>query len=213
MKEEFIDFMLSCGVLRFGEFMTKSGRKSPYFVNTAHYSTGAAAQKLGEFYAQTLLDTVGKNFDALFGPAYKGIPLCALCAEALYRVHGEDRTFFYNRKEQKDHGEGGALVGALPEAGSRIVIIEDVVTAGTAVRENLPLLRAKGFVVGDMVISVNRMERGMGYKSAIRELYEEFAIRVHSIVTARDLLDYLIAHGDSVNAMAMEAYMSEYCEE
>lgn len=210
-KDQFIEFMLSQGVLRFGEFVTKSGRLSPYFVNTGLYSTGEAAAKLGEFYAEAILEHIGEDFDALFGPAYKGIPLAALTAEALWRVHGKNRTFFYNRKEAKDHGEGGSFVGKLPEKGSRIVIVEDVVTAGTAVRETLPLLQAQGYEVKHMIVSVNRMEKGQTDKSAKEELYDNFGITLSSIVTARDLYDYLVAGEKQEQAAKMKAYMDTYC--
>ncbi|MBR6530528.1 MAG: orotate phosphoribosyltransferase [Clostridia bacterium] len=210
-KEQFIEFMLSQGVLRFGEFVTKSGRLSPYFVNTGLYSTGEAANKLGEFYAAAILENIGEDFDALFGPAYKGISLAALTAEALWRVHGKNRTFFYNRKEAKDHGEGGSFVGKLPPKGSRIVIVEDVVTAGTAVRETLPLLQEQGYEVKHMIVSVNRMEKGQTEKSAKEELKENFDITLSSIVTARDLYDYLIQKGESEQAAKMKAYMDTYC--
>ncbi len=210
-KEQFIEFMLSQGVLRFGEFVTKSGRLSPYFVNTGLYSTGEAAQKLGEFYAAAILANIGEDFDALFGPAYKGISLAALTAEALYRVHGKNRTFFYNRKEAKDHGEGGSFVGKLPEKGARVIIVEDVVTAGTAVRETLPLLEAQGYEVKNMIVSVNRMEKGQTDKSAKEELAENFGINLSSIVTARDLYDYLIKKGETEQAAKMKAYMDTYC--
>lgn len=210
-KQQFIEFMLSQGVLRFGEFVTKSGRLSPYFVNTGLYSTGEAATKLGEFYAEAILENIGEDFDALFGPAYKGISLAALTAEALWRVHGKNRTFFYNRKEAKDHGEGGSFVGKLPEKGARVIIVEDVVTAGTAVRETLPLLKAEGFEVKDMIVSVNRMEKGQSAKSAKEELRDAFGISLSSIVTARDLYDYLVEKGENEQAAKMKAYMDTYC--
>lgn len=211
LKQQFIEFMLSQDVLRFGEFVTKSGRLSPYFVNTGLYSTGDAAQKLGEFYAAAILEHIGEDFDALFGPAYKGIPLAALTAEALYRVHGVNRSFFYNRKEAKDHGEGGSFVGKLPMKNSRVIIVEDVITAGTAVRETLPLLQSMDYDVKHMIVSVNRMEKGQGEKSAKEELKDEFDITLSSIVTARDLYDYLIAKNEVEQAAKMKAYMDTYC--
>ena len=210
-KEQFIEFMLSQGVLRFGEFVTKSGRLSPYFVNTGLYSTGEAADTLGKFYAEAILENIGEDFDALFGPAYKGISLAALTAQALWRNHGKNRTFFYNRKEAKDHGEGGSFVGKLPPAGARVVIVEDVVTAGTAVRETLPLLQAQGYEVKHMIVSVNRMEKGQTDKSAKEELFENYGIHLSSIVTARDLYDYLTEKGETEQAAKMKAYMDTYC--
>ena len=138
-KKRFIEFMMDADVLRFGDFVTKSGRNTPYFVNTGNYRTGAQIAGLGQFYAQLVHDT-GCGFDALFGPAYKGIPLVTACAASLYREYGLDKPYFFNRKEAKDHGEGGNLVGYKPKDGDRIAIIEDVITAGTAVRETMPLL-------------------------------------------------------------------------
>ena len=210
-KHDFIEFMQGEGVLRFGEFVTKSGRLSPYFVNTGLYSTGSAAQTLGEYYAAAITEKIGDDFDALFGPAYKGISLAALTAEALWRVYGKNYTFFYNRKEAKDHGEGGNFVGKLPEAGSRVLIVEDVVTAGTAVRETLPLLQAQGYRVEHMIVSVDRAERGQSDKSAKQELKDTYGITLSSILTARDLYDYLLEKGEREKAEKMKAYMDRYC--
>ena len=139
-KKEFIEFMMSCDVLRFGDFVTKSGRRTPYFVNTGLYRTGAQIAKLGDFYAACVKETCGEEFDAMFGPAYKGIPLAVAAASSLYRNYGRDLPYCFNRKEAKDHGEGGMMVGYKPQAGDRVVIVEDVVTAGTAVREILAFL-------------------------------------------------------------------------
>ena len=139
-KKEFIEFMMSADVLRFGDFVTKSGRNTPYFVNTGNYKTGLQSSRLGEFYAAAVHDAVGGDFDAMFGPAYKGIPLATSAAGALARNYGLDKPFFFNRKEAKDHGEGGSIVGYKPKDGDRIIIIEDVITAGTAVRETMPIL-------------------------------------------------------------------------
>ena len=143
-KKEFLQFMLSAQVLRFGEFVTKSGRNTQYFVNTGMYRTGAQLSRLGEYYAGMVADTVGGEFDAMFGPAYKGIPLAAACACALWTGHHIDKPYFYNRKEVKDHGEGGSTVGYKPKDGDRVIIIEDVITAGTAVRERMSLRGACG---------------------------------------------------------------------
>ena len=160
-KREFIEFMMQADVLRFGQFKTKSGRMSPYFVNTGNYKTGAQIATLGKFYAQLVADTCGDAFDAMFGPAYKGIPLATVTAASLSTLHGIDRPFFFNRKEAKDHGEGGSLVGYTPQDGDRIIIIEDVITAGTAIRETMPVLLGCADVkVTDMFISVNRCEVG-----------------------------------------------------
>lgn len=212
-KQKFIEFMMDADVLRFGDFVTKSGRNTPYFINTGNYKTGAQIAGLGTFYARLVHDT-GASFDALFGPAYKGIPLVTACAASLYREYGLDKPYFFNRKEVKDHGEGGNLVGYRPKDGDRIAIIEDVITAGTAVRETMPILRACGDIqCRDMFISVNRCEVGQTPgKTAIMEVQEEFGITVHSLVTVRDIRAWLSEHG-SYEALLpkMDAYMEKYC--
>ena len=218
-KERFVELLVRSGVLLFGDFTTKSGRQSPYFVNTGLFRTGAHADLLSEFYAQALVERVEGKFDALFGPAYKGIPLCTLTAAALWRLFKVDVGYCFNRKEAKDHGEGGVIVGWQPRDGERIVLIEDVVTAGTAVREVYPILKAAADVeIKDMIISVNRLEKGTGGVTAVREIKENYGITVHSIVTVVDILEYL--HNRPVdgkvwidNAMRgkMEAYMDRYC--
>ncbi|RPF48795.1 orotate phosphoribosyltransferase [Hydrogenoanaerobacterium saccharovorans] len=214
-KIKFIEFMMSADVLRFGEFKTKSGRLSPYFVNTGNYRTGAQISELGKFYAQCIKDTCGNNFDAMFGPAYKGIPLATSAAGALAREFDIDKPFFFNRKEAKDHGEGGSLVGYKPQDGDRIIIIEDVITAGTAVRETVPvLLSAAKVTVTDMFISVNRCEIGQNpNKTAVMEVKDEFGIDVHSIVDVRDLCEYLKENGNYTQVLAaMERYIEQYCK-
>ncbi len=213
-KKEFIEFMMSADVLRFGDFVTKSGRNTPYFVNTGNYRTGLQNSRLGEFYAAMVKETVGSEFDAMFGPAYKGIPLVTTAAGALARNYGIDKPFFFNRKEAKDHGEGGSTVGYKPKDGDRIIIIEDVITAGTAVRETMPVLAACGDVkVTDMFISVNRCEFGQNpEKTAIMEVEEEFGIRVHALVTVQDIHEYLQTKPEYENLLPlMEDYMSRYC--
>ena len=213
-KREFIEFMMSADVLRFGDFVTKSGRNTPYFVNTGNYRTGLQNSRLGEFYAAMVKETVGSEFDAMFGPAYKGIPLVTTAAGALARNYGIDKPFFFNRKEAKDHGEGGSTVGYKPKDGDRIIIIEDVITAGTAVRETMPVLAACGDVkVTDMFISVNRCEFGQNpEKTAIMEVEEEFGIRVHALVTVQDIHEYLKEKPEYENLLPlMEDYMSRYC--
>ncbi len=213
-KREFIEFMMSADVLRFGSFVTKSGRQTPYFVNTGNYKTGAQISRLGEFYAQLVKETVGEDFDAMFGPAYKGIPLVTSAAGALARNYGMDKPYFFNRKEAKDHGEGGSLVGYKPKDGDRIIIIEDVITAGTAVRETMPVLEQCAKVsVPDMFISVNRCEVGQTPgKTAIMEVNEEYGIRVHALVTVADIREYLQEQGtDGEILSAMDAYMAQYC--
>ncbi|HPU58701.1 MAG TPA: orotate phosphoribosyltransferase, partial [Candidatus Avimonas sp.] len=141
-KEQFIEFMVRAGVLTFGDFITKSGRKTPYFINTGNYRTGAQAAKLGEFYADCIMENIESGIDALFGPAYKGIPLSVACAIALSNKYGRDLNYCFNRKEAKDHGEGGSMVGYKLKDGDRVVIIEDVITAGTAMRECIPVLKS-----------------------------------------------------------------------
>jgi orotate phosphoribosyltransferase len=196
-KTDFIRFMLSAGALKFGDFTTKSGRKTPYFINTGAYKTGAQMEKLGEFYARALFEAHGLEVDNLFGPAYKGIPLAVSTVMSLNRLFGVDITYTFNRKEAKDHGEGGALVGFdyTGWKGSevcRVVLIEDVTTAGTSVRESLPLIQKEGKAKAiGLVVSVDRMEKGSGERSALREIREEHGIRTTAIVTFKDLVAFL----------------------
>ena len=213
-KKEFIEFMMSADVLRFGEFKTKSGRLSPYFVNTGNYRTGKQIDTFGKFYAQCIKEACGDDFTAMFGPAYKGIPLATAAAGALAREYGIDKPYFFNRKEAKDHGEGGSLVGYQPEDGDKIIIIEDVITAGTAVRETVPvLMNAAKVTVNDMFISVNRCEVGQNAgKTAVMEVKEEFGIDVHAIVTVKDIREYLAGEGTYGEMLKkMDAYMEQYC--
>lgn len=213
-KREFITFMMGADVLRFGSFTTKSGRQTPYFVNTGNYRTGAQIAALGDFYAALIHETLGGQFDCMFGPAYKGIPLATAAAASLYRNYGIDKPFCFNRKERKDHGEGGDLIGCLPGDGDRVIIIEDVITAGTAVRETLPILQGCGNVrVEDMFISVNRCEVGKTPgKTAVDEVRENFGINVHALVSVRDIREYLGESGmDTALLEAMDRYMERYC--
>lgn len=213
-KKEFIEFMMGADVLRFGSFKTKSGRMTPYFVNTGNYRTGAQIDALGKFYAALVKETCGEDFDAMFGPAYKGIPLATAAAGALAREYGIDKPYFFNRKEAKDHGEGGVLVGYQPKDGDRVIIIEDVITAGTAVRETVPILTSAADVtVRDMFISVNRCEVGQNAgQTAVMEVKRDFGIDVHAIVTVKDIYDYLAADGGYTELlMQMKAYMEQYC--
>ena len=205
-KKEFVQFMLDCGVLTFGDFVTKSGRKTPYFINTGNYRSGSQLHRLGNYYAE-LIAEVGIP-QALFGPAYKGIPLAAVTSAALWDKYHADVLYCFNRKEAKDHGEGGSLVGAKLVPGQKVAIIEDVITAGTAVRETLPILQAAGVSVTDMFISCDRMERGQEGETAVAEVKAAFGITVHPIVTVRDILD---AISPSAEADAMIAYMKQYC--
>ena len=213
-KREFIEFMMSCDVLRFGDFVTKSGRRTPYFVNTGLYRTGAQIAKLGDFYAARVNEVCGDGFDAMFGPAYKGIPLVTTTSASLARNYGLDKPFFFNRKEEKDHGEGGSLVGYKPKDGDKVIIIEDVITAGTAVRETMPVLTGAAKVeVPHMFISVNRCEVGKTPgKTAVMEVMETYGIQVHSIVDAQDIHDYLKTRPEYADVLTlMEAYMDQYC--
>ena len=213
-KKNFIESMTSADVLRFGEFKTKSGRLSPYFVNTGNYKTGSQIDTLGKYYAALVKDTVGDKFDAMFGPAYKGIPLATACAGALAREYGIDKPYFFNRKEVKDHGEGGSLVGYKPQDGDNVIIIEDVITAGTAVRETVPVLKAAADVsLTDMFISVNRCEVGTTPgKTALMEVKEEFGITVHSIISVSDIYEYLQGRQEYAAVLKlMEEYMEKYC--
>lgn len=207
-RKEFIDFMMSAGVLTFGDFTTKSGRKTPYFINTGNYKTGEQISILGDYYARCIQDS-GEQFDALFGPAYKGIPLVAAAASSLYRNHGRDVRYCFNRKEKKDHGEGGGIVGYQPQNGDTLAIVEDVVTAGTAVRETLALLKQIGQIrVSALFVSVDRMEKGTGELSALDELRESLGIRVYPIITVRDIIAAMPAGDD--RAAKMEAYLAQY---
>lgn len=207
-KLQFIDFMKASGVLLLGDFTTKSGRKTPYFVNTGNYNTGEQLAKLGDYYAQLIVDS-GEQFDLLFGPAYKGIPLASVTAAALYKNHGVNVEYAFNRKEAKDHGEGGSIVGAKPKKGYRVAIIEDVTTAGTSIRETLEIMKSfEDVAITALFVSVDRCERGTGEKSALREISEEYNINVYPIVTAHDI-KASIPEGDSVR-VAMEAYLAEY---
>ncbi len=191
-KLEFIRFMVKAGVLKFGEFITKSGRKTPYFINTGNYKTGEQVSKLGKFYAECINHNLKDNEYILFGPAYKGIPLVVTTAASLYSNFKKDVLFSFNRKERKDHGEGGNIVGHLPEDKENILIIEDVVTAGTSVRESVSLLKSIADVnIFGLIISVDRMEKGSFGKSTIQELEEEFGIKTYSIVTIEEVKKYL----------------------
>ena len=218
-KEDFVKFMVRSGVLLFGDFTTKSGRKTPYFVNTGNYKTGAQAAKLGEYYARNIQEHVEGKIDALFGPAYKGIPLAVAAGISMYNLFDRDINYCFNRKEVKDHGEGGSMVGYKLQDGDRVLIVEDVITAGTAIRETLPVLKAAADIeIAGMVISVDRMEKGKGEKTAIQEVYEEFGIVTYPIVTVKEIIEIL--HNNPVDGKIyiddemkarMEAYMEQYC--
>jgi orotate phosphoribosyltransferase len=191
-KKEFIEFMVTSRVLTFGDFTTKSGRKTPFFINTGNYDSGDQLQKLGMYYAETLERTMSGTFNVLFGPAYKGIPLATATSMVLSSEYHRDIRFTFNRKEAKDHGEGGTLIGHAFKPGDRVVIIEDVTTAGTSVRESIPMIKTyPGVSVCGLVVSVDRMEKGTKGISALSELRNEFGITTCSIVTLNDIIEHL----------------------
>lgn len=190
-QREFIDFMIRCGVLRFGEFTAKSGRQTPYFIDTSRYTSGTQIESLGRYYAQAI-ERSGLQCDVLFGPAYKGIPLVVSTAIALKQEFGRDVDFCFNRKEAKDHGEGGVLVGRAPEPGMRVLILEDVTTAGTSIRETVPLLQRCGDItLAGLIVSVDRMERGTGERAALSELADTYRMPCQSIVSIAQILQVL----------------------
>ena len=191
-KQEFIEFMVDCNVLKFGDFVTKSGRKTPFFVNTGFYRTGGQLRRLGEYYAKAIHDRFGLDFDVLFGPAYKGIPLTVAATMAISSLYDKDIRYCSNRKEVKDHGDKGILLGSPIEDGDRVLIIEDVTTAGTSIGETLPIIKAQGNVdVCGLVVSVDRMERGQGEKSALQEIQESYGFRTTAIVTMAEVVEHL----------------------
>ena len=191
-KQEFIEFMIDCGVLRFGEFTTKSGRQSPFFINTGFYRRGSQLKKLGAFYARAIQEAFGTDFEVLFGPAYKGIPLSVAACMEFYERTGKDLRYTSNRKEAKNHGDSGILLGSPIEAGDRVVIIEDVTTAGTSIEETVPILKAAGALeILGLVVSVDRMERGQGSRPALEEISQRFAMKTTAIVTMREIIDHL----------------------
>lgn len=205
-QREFIELAREHAVLRFGEFTLKSGRVSPYFFNAGEFASGGALAALGRHYAQCIVDA-GLEFDVLFGPAYKGIPLVAAVAIALADHHGRDTPFAYNRKEAKDHGEGGTLVGAPLEG--RVLIVDDVMTAGTAVNEVIGMIRAAGAQVAGVVIGLDRQERGQGELSAVQEVQREQGAPVRSIVGLSDIIEFLQESGAGVDARHLDA-MRDY---
>lgn len=217
-KKEFIEFMVDCKVLKFGDFVTKSGRKTPFFINTGFYRTGSQLKKLGEYYAEAINQKYGTDFDILFGPAYKGIPLSVTATIALNDKYGADIGYCSNRKEVKDHGDTGILLGSPIMDGDKIIIIEDVTTAGTSINETLPILKAQGNVnVEGLVVSVDRMERGQGSKSALAEIEENYGIKTTAIVTMAEVVEHLynkpykgeIIIDDTLKA-AIDAYYEQY---
>ncbi len=212
-KQQFIQFLAECGVLKFGMFKLKSGRIAPYFLNSGEYKTGAQLKKLGEFYADCMHEN-GLQADTLFGPAYKGVPLALSAALALYEKYGQNVNFCFDRKEVKDHGEGGMFVGKQPEDGEKIVVIEDVMTSGKALKEVLPKLQGAAKVnVAGMVITVDRMEKGLGSeRSAVQEAYLEHGVKVYSIVNILDILQAIeegVIEGKE-HVSAIRGYLKEY---
>ncbi|MEW9797823.1 orotate phosphoribosyltransferase [Alteromonas sp. CYL-A6] len=207
-QREFIEFAIARGVLKFGEFTLKSGRKSPYFFNAGLFNTGADLAKLGRFYASALADA-GVAFDVLFGPAYKGIPIATTTAVALADHHNRDVPYCFNRKEAKTHGEGGNLVGS-PLTGN-VMLVDDVITAGTAIRESMQLIESNGATLSGVLIALDRQERGQGELSAIQEVERDFSTTVIAIVTLTDVLTYLEEQGEHQDAIdAIRAYREQY---
>jgi orotate phosphoribosyltransferase len=206
-QQQFIDLALELGALRFGEFQLKSGRISPYFFNAGLFSTGRALSVLGRSYAETITRS-GIEYHMLFGPAYKGIPLVAATAAALAEAHGRDAPFAFNRKEAKDHGEGGMIVGA-PLAG-KVLIIDDVITAGTAIRESAAIITGERASLAGVILALDRQERGQGRKSAVQEIEESYGIRCVSIITLSDLIESLDATRHNKTRDALHRYRAEY---
>ena len=206
-QQQFIDLALELGVLKFGEFTLKSGRHSPYFFNAGLFNTGKALATLGRCYAETIVRS-GIAFDMLFGPAYKGIPLVAATATALADVHGRDVPFAFNRKEAKDHGEGGSVIGSA--LGGRVLIVDDVITAGTAIRESAELIVKSGATLAGVALALDRQERGQGKQSAVQEVEAAFGVRCVSIVTLSDLIESLQPTKQADTLAALRDYRSRY---
>lgn len=217
-KKEFIEFMVDCGVLKFGDFTTKSGRKTPFFINAGFYRTGSQLRRLGEYYAKAIEANFGFDFDVLFGPAYKGIPLSVAASMSISELYGKEIRYCSNRKEVKDHGDTGILLGGPINDKDRILIIEDVTTAGTSIEETMPILKARGDVSPlGLVVSVDRMERGKGSKSALREIEEVYGLKTAAIVSMEEIVEHL--HGKPYNGVividdnlkaSIDAYYKEY---
>lgn len=217
-KKEFIEFMIDCEVLKFGDFVTKSGRKTPFFVNTGFYRTGAQLRRLGQYYARAIKETFGTDFDVLFGPAYKGIPLSVATTMAYHRLYGKEIRYCSNRKEAKDHGDAGILLGSPIKDGDKVVIIEDVTTSGKSIEETFPIIQAQGDVtIKGLMVSLNRMERGKGEKSALVEIQEKYGFPANAIVSMSDVVEHLynkpcngkVVIDDEIKA-AIDKYYEEY---
>ena len=217
-KQEFIEFMVDSGVLRFGEFTLKSGRKSPFFMNAGGYVTGSQLRRLGQYYARAIHDSYGDDFDVLFGPAYKGIPLSVATTIAYSELYGKEIRYCSNRKEIKDHGDTGILLGSPIKDGDKVVIIEDVTTSGKSIEETFPIIQAQGKVeIKGLMVSLNRMERGKGTKSALEEIRETYGFDANAIVTMAEVVEYLynkpykgnIYIDDALKA-AIDSYYEQY---
>lgn len=217
-KQEFIEFMVESQVLKFGEFTLKSGRKSPFFMNAGAYVTGTQLKRLGEYYAKAIHDNYGLDFDVLFGPAYKGIPLSVATTMAISELYGVDIRYCSNRKEVKDHGDTGILLGSKIKDGDRVMIIEDVTTSGKSIEETFPIIKAQGDVeIKGLMVSLNRMERGKGTKSALEEIQETYGFPANAIVTMAEVIEYLynrpcqgkVVIDDAMKA-SIDAYYAEY---
>ncbi len=207
-QREFLDFAIDVEVLRFGQFTLKSGRVSPYFFNSGLFNTGSSLARLGRYYAQAVMAS-GMEFDMIYGPAYKGIPLVSTMAIALADEHQRDLPYCFNRKEAKDHGEGGLIVGA-PLAG-RVLIIDDVISAGTSVRESVEIIQSAGATLAGVVIALNRQERGQHVTSAIQEVERDYGVQVTSIVGLKELIEYLETQGEQAEALsAIRSYQQQY---
>lgn len=216
-KKEFIDFMVEAGVLTFGDFITKSGRKTPFFINTGNYTTGKQLKRLGEFYAKAIKENFHESFTILFGPAYKGIPLSVAASMALSDQYGIEVSYCSNRKEMKDHGDAGILLGSQLKDGDKVIIIEDVTTAGTSIYETMPILQqaAEVEVIG-LVISVDRMEKGLGNETALTEINQKFGFQTCAIVTMAEIIEYLYGrsiHGEVLIDKEMRNRISVYYEQ
>lgn len=217
-KQEFIEFMVDSQVLKFGDFTLKSGRKSPFFMNAGAYVTGAQLKKLGEYYARAIYDYYGLDFDVLFGPAYKGIPLTVATTMALSALYGKEIRYCSNRKEVKDHGDKGILLGSSLKDGDRVVIIEDVTTSGKSIEETYPIIKAQADVeIKGLIVSLNRMEKGQGEKSALLEIREKYGFDANAIVTMEEVTGYLYnreykgkIYIDDTLKSAIDAYYEQY---
>jgi len=216
-KQEFIDFMIASDVLKFGEFTLKSGRKSPFFMNAGAYVTGTQLRKLGEYYAKAIHDNYGLDFDVLFGPAYKGIPLSVATTMAINELYGKDIRYCSNRKEVKDHGDTGILLGSKLKDGDRVVIIEDVTTSGKSIEETFPIIKAQANVeIKGLIVSLNRCERGKGDKSALQEIQEVYGFPANAIVSMEEVVEYLYnqpRNGRILIDDAMKASIDAYYEQ